>query len=511
MAALASVCMVVTTWTLGVHTAGGADQYGYVAQSELFAEGRLYVDQAVVADLPNWATESVIAPLGFTPQPEFGVPGRIVPTYAPGLPLLMTAFRLVGGADAVYLVVPLTAGLTLWLTFLLGRDLLGPVSGLFAAIWLAVSPAFLNSALVPMSDVPVSAWWLAAFVAALRPSRAAAVAAGAATALAVLTRPNLAPLAIVVALPYAMRWLKDRRQSSGIDAAIFAAAAAIGPALVGILFDYWYGSPFMSGYGPSDALFSWSFVPANLDRYPRWYLETQTAWALAFVAAPLLLPAAAATAGIGARTVAGLMLGFALLTWLAYLPYIVFDDWWYLRFLLPSYPMLLALSAAALVLALRRVPMAPTAGAALLAFLVWHGVSYSIDKGIFLLQRGELRYQKVGEYVARELPARSLFLTMQHSGSIRYYGGRTTLRYDFLPHDRLDALVAHLQSRGWSVYFVLDEWEENQEFRPRFAAANALGKLDWTPIAISDVGMRVRVYDPRDRGAAAPVVTRRIE
>lgn len=511
MAAIAAIAMAVTTWTLGVHTAGGADEYGYVAQAELFTAGKLYVDQAIVADLPDWVVEQVAAPLGFTPQPESGVRGRIVPTYSPGLPLLMAAFRLLGGPEAVYLVVPLTAGLTLWLTFLLGRDLLGPVTGLFAAIWLGISPAFLNSALVPMSDVPVSAWWLLAFVAALRPSRAAAIGAGIATTVAVLTRPNLAPLAIVIALPYALRWLKDRRPSTAIDAVAFAATAAVGPAVIGVLFDYWYGSPFLSGYGPSDALFSWSFVPANLDRYPRWYLESQTAWALAFVAAPVLLPAAAASAGFAARTVAWLMLGLALLTWLAYLPYIVFDAWWYLRFLLPSYPMLIVLSAATLVLVLRRIPLAPTAGAALLAFLVWHGVSYSIDKGIFLLQRGELRFQKVGEYVGRELPARSLFVTMQHSGSIRYYGNRTTLRYDFLPHDRLDALVAHLQARGWSVYFVLDEWEENQEFRTRFSADNALGKLDWTPIALSDVGMRVRVYDPRDRGAAQPVVTRRIE
>ena len=53
--------------------------------------------------------------------------------------------------------------------------------------------------------------------------------------------------------------------------------------------------------------------------------------------------------------------------------------------------------------------------------------------------------------------------------------------------------------------------KKTRSIRSRFSAANSLGKLDWTPIALSDVGMRVRIYDPRDRGATTPVVTRRIQ
>ena len=57
----------------------------------------------------------------------------------------------------------------------------------------------------------------------------------------------------------------------------------------------------------------------------------------------------------------------------------------------------------------------------------------SLDRDLFTIRRGEARYRTVGEFVARELPERSLFLTMQHSGSLRYYGRRTTLRYDWIP------------------------------------------------------------------------------
>ncbi len=100
-----------------------------------------------------------------------------------------------------------------------------------------------------MSDVPVSAWWLAAFVPALRTGTGLAALAGIATSLAVLTRPNLAPLAVIVALPYVVRWLRHRSLAHSVDLGIFALTAAIGPAIVAWLFNYWYGSPFLSGYG----------------------------------------------------------------------------------------------------------------------------------------------------------------------------------------------------------------------------------------------------------------------
>jgi len=216
-------------------------------------------------------------------------------------------------------------------------------------------------------------------------------------------------------------------------------------------------------------------------------------------------------AGMKPITLSWLMLGFAGVVWASYLVYMVFEEWWYLRFLLPSYPFLIALAAAALLQPLRRFERPDLVAFGVVAVIAYHGISFGADKDLFTISRGEARYKKVGEFVARELPERSLLLSMQHSGSLRYYGHRTTVRYDFLPHDRLDEVVAHFQARGWSVYIVVDEWEEDTEYRSRFSAANKLGKLDWTPIALWSVGMPVRIYDPRDRGATTPVVTRRIE
>ena len=504
----AAVAVLGLATIRGATQAGGSDSYGYIALSEMLSRGQLYLDQPIVADLPPGVGEGVLSPLGFRPQPESGVPGRLVPVYAPGLPLIMAGLRLLAGPDAVYIAVPVLAALTVWLTFVLGRDLNGPGAGLIAALWLATSPAFVNSSLTPMSDVPVSAWWLAAFVPALRTGPGLAAIAGIATSFAVLTRPNLAPLAVIVALPYVGRWLKQRTWARGVDLVAFSLTAAIGPAVVALLFTYWYGSPLLSGYGSSSSLFSWSFILPNLARYPRWFIESQTPLVLAGLAAPVLLRRRSPVAGRAPRVMlAWLMLALAALVWAAYLGYLVFEDWWYLRFLLPSYPVLLVLASAVLLVMLQRTPAPRSFAVVLVAFLAAHGIYYCLTKDVFNLAVGEARYQRVGEFVARELPNRALLLSMQHSGSLRYYSHLTTLRYDLLEPDRLDDVVAHFQARGRDVFIVIDDWEK-REFRGRFARTSTLGALDWTPFAVAAGGMPVTIYDPRDRLSTKPVETR---
>jgi hypothetical protein len=91
---------------------------------------------------------------------------------------------------------------------------------------------------------------------------------------------------------------------------------------------------------------------------------------------------------------------------------------------------------------------------------------------------------------------------MQHSGSLRLYAGRQTLRYDVLDPLWLDRVVDHLQSIGRHPYFVLDG-EEVTAFRQRFGAVNRTGALDWPPLAT--LGTNVSVYDPIERGREAPL------
>ena len=110
----------------------------------------------------------------------------------------------------------------------------------------------------------------------------------------------------------------------------------------------------------------------------------------------------------------------------------------------------------------------------------------------------EARYVTVGRYVARTLPERSAIISVVHSGSLRYYAQRETLRFDWLDPTQLEPLLDRLERLGYHPYFVLEDWEEPL-FRRRFASETPLGALDWPPRArLQEPGV-VSIYDPRDR------------
>ena len=214
----------------GTFTASGADSYGYVSQADLWLNGTLIIEQPLHDQVTwRWANWT-LSPLGYRPG-QTG--GTMVPSYAPGLPLLMAAFKFIGGDVALYSVVPLLGALAVWLTSRLGLTLAGPPAAALAAFALMVSPIFLFQLVYPMSDVPATAWWLAAIVTALGGSTLFAVLSGLAAAVAILTRPNLFPLAgLVLGLTLAHHGLNRvgvRR------AAAFTVAALPGPIAVAII------------------------------------------------------------------------------------------------------------------------------------------------------------------------------------------------------------------------------------------------------------------------------------
>jgi hypothetical protein len=104
---------------------------------------------------------------------------------------------------------------------------------------------------------------------------------------------------------------------------------------------------------------------------------------------------------------------------------------------------------------------------------------------------------------------------LQHSGSIRYYADRTTVRYDLLDPRWLDPAFDYLREQGRSPCILLKDWEE-PAFRARFAERSALGRLDWPPAAEYRTagGTRVHLYAPGDRARfvrGEPVVTERVQ
>jgi len=497
IAAAAAVATAVVGLLKGTQVAGGADAYGYVSQALLWLKGLPRQIEPLAASVPWPQAEWTFSPLGYRP----GVgPGIIVPTYPPGLPLTMSVVAGLIGSEAVYIVVPALGAVAVWLTYLLGRRVADAASGAIAAVLLAASPVFLYQLVQPMSDVPVTAWWLLSLwgAAAGRPG-----SAGFGAAAALLTRPNLAPVAApVMAAVVWHAYSAHRTPGAAVrSAALFALPPAAATAFLAWLNLRLYGSPFATGYGSISELFALANVPTNAGRYARWLVDTQTPLVLLALAAPFAgLLWRRRAPGIPSPPEASLGLAFAAVVLACYLPYSPFEEWWYLRFLLPAIPVLLVLSTPLVVALASRLP--PVARAPLLAagvaLLATHYATVAAEGGAFELRRLERRYREAGAFAARAMPSSAVLLSMQESGPLRLYGSRTTLRFDQLDPRGLDEAVAFLDRTGQRPYFVLEAWEEPQ-FRDRFARSSALGLLDWPPMAEVGSPGKVRFYDPRDR------------
>ena len=479
--AVATVCAGVR-W--GAMVAGGADSYGYVSQAGYWQRGGVIIEEDVIRPSPWPGAALTWSPLGYRPSPNRS--DAIVPIYAPGLPLLMALLQSLLGFCGAFLVVPLCGGLTIWLTYLLGRRVFDARGvALWAAGLVAASPVFLYQLMNAMSDVPVTAAWTLALVLTIsrRP-----LAAGLAMSVAIAIRPNLAPLAAVL-----LAW------TALSDGAAAAARLAGGTALsvigIGLFNARVYENELTSGYGTTGDLYSWRYVATNTRQFAAWIAGVETpivALAAAFFVVPGLLPRPVIPR---ARLLLGGSIVVVVLSYLFYRPY---DAWWYLRFLLPMWPVMMLLTAAAMEATARRWlrPAYPVVIAAAVVFFVWHGLHVAAERSAFDLGRAERRYVDVARFVASHTEPDAVILSVQHSGSLRLYADRLTLRYDALDPLWLDRVVAYLQANGRRPYFVLDGGEVDA-FRQRFGGANRSGTLDWPPMAM--LGQTIAIYDPIDR------------
>jgi 4-amino-4-deoxy-L-arabinose transferase-like glycosyltransferase len=318
----------------GTFIAADTDPYGYVSEAELIAAGTLHVDQRFTLSLPWENADLAFIPAGYKRATQAGF---IVPTYPVGLPAVMALFlRVSGSRDAVYYVVPLLGAVVVLATGMLGARVHGRFAGAAAAVLVATSAPFLLQVIQPVSDVPAMAWWTVALALAIRNSQRAALGAGLAASMAIVTRPNLVPLAALIAVWYLWRAWSERIEQGAARSrlAIFALAALPGCLAVALINNALYGSPLASGYAPFRELYRWEHVLPNLDRYPRWLVTTQT---------PFIYFGVVALWVARRRDEAWLLFAFALVVLLSYIPYGVFgrDEWGYLRFLLPAFPALL--------------------------------------------------------------------------------------------------------------------------------------------------------------------------
>lgn len=472
-----AVAVIATSIRHSQFVAAGSDAWGYLSQARMWATGTLRQPQPLMVELTDVLPREALTPLAYRPSPTGST---IVPITSPGLPLLMAAGEVVAGERAVFAVVPLLAAVAVWATWLLGSTLGSRWTGVAAAALLATSPAFLfQLTSAPMSDIPAAAFWALSLAAALHRGRWAALASGTAAGAAILVRANLLPVTIVPAALVALDRTSARR-----NLLLFGAGTIPAAAFIAALYAYWYGSPLSSGYGSLGQLYATAnFIP-NLTRYSRWLVESQTPVILLAVAAPLL---------VAHRGAAAALLAFTLAVVACYVFYTPFDAWWFLRFLLPAYPALAALTAAAIIAAAMWLPRPLRALAVLVVLFVVANrtIGYASARATFD-SGGEQKYAITGRYVAEHLPGNAVIVCELYSGSIRYYSDRTTIRFPLIASDHVDRAMAELHRLGYQPYLVVEDWEEDL-FRRQFAGRRVLDSLASRPQTELPLG-HVRIY-----------------
>ena len=515
---LAGVLAVATTivgLTWSSKAAGGSDSYGYISQAELWLNGRLEIAQPWAEQVPWPNAEHTFSPLGYRP----GTAGTtITPTYSAGLPIMMALAKFVAGHCAIFWIVPLCGGVLVLATFGVGRRVGGDGAGIVAAWLLATSPAFLFMLMQPMSDIPAAAAWMVAFWCLTSGTIRSAVAGGFAAALAVLIRPNLAPLIGIAALWFVLEWRssdKDRQRYLWQGAA-FVMAVLPGIVMTAALNALWNGSPFNSGYGTFAEIFSFSNILPNVRNYAMWLSETQTPLVFVgivalFVPARWLWPPEARRSTV---VVSGL---FVAGVWLLYCAYLIFDAWWYLRFLLPAAGFMMVGFAMVLLRVIGRgTTTGPIRGrrlvmglavALVVLLLGERGVQFAIRQAVFDQQRWEARYPIAAAIVAARTEPNAVIFSSAHSGSLRYYGGRMTLAYLSLDPGWLDRAISWLGAQGTHPYALLEE-AEVKEFKERFSSVNGAGHLAMTPSVHYDGLSKIYLFDLlRPAGSATPTET----
>ncbi len=351
--------------------------------------------------------------------------------------------------------------------------------------------------MAPMTDVPVAGFWALSFWMLLGETAAEALVAGLAAGIAVLIRPNL-----VIGVPFAGLWylIALLRVAPADRGRAFRAAAlfAVGPiaAVVAVarFNKHMYGSPFTSGYGAASDMFSAANVTANAHNYFGWLVDSQT-YVAALGLAALLIPLRRLWPAAKDRLAFIPVVLFVATLWCMYFLYTEFDVWWYLRYLLASWPFIMVgIGAVAVALVGRRgrlLQFAMTIGVILLGL---RGIGFADNAHAFALWHEDRRYVIAGQ-LARELtPDSSVIFAMQHSGSLRYYAGRVTIRYDMLQSDWIDRSIQYLSLHGIHAYLVVEDWEI-PDVRQAFEGTAAAARLDDVPLFIFHGSNTVRMYD----------------
>ena len=177
----------------------------------------------------------------------------------------------------------------------------------------------------------------------------------------------------------------------------------------------------------------------------------------------------------------------------------MFDVWSYLRFLLPALAIAAVFTGAAITAGLRRLPIQwRVAGTlAVVLGLTAHGVSQARALDTFRLADQQRRVTQVAGFLAASLPVDAVVVAGEQSGSLRYYTGRSILRWDAASPEALATAIEAVHEAGRAVVVALDAWE-HEPFRARHGGLPAMS-LEWPPAFEAGSSHRTLVWKLSDR------------
>jgi hypothetical protein len=431
---------------------GGSDNSGYFNEARLFASGRIRAPMRTLEGVPAQETPFLYVPLGF--KPAMGADAQLVPTYPPGLPLmLVSAAALIGWQHAGDLVLLLHSLAGIALVFALaGACGLSGTWALVGAAILAASPLYLFTSLQALSDVPATVWATAAVVAALRSRerRGWALASGLCIAVGFLVRPSnfLVALPVLVAVGMSPRGL-----------ALVALGALPGVAAWMAINDAAYGHILESGYGAIGNEFHRSLVMGTVRYYAHWLPLLLSPVVLLSPAIIAFSRATPRVVAVLATWAAGFLAFYASYRW-------THEQWWFLRFILPAAPALIVAGLAAVSLWLEGLKARYTVPWAALVPAVVLLCALGVEAGqggpireARAIGHGERKYGRVSVWLSAHLPKDAVLVASQSSGALFYFSDFTILRYEEMRPPVSEQVRLSVERSGRGLYAVLWPFE----------------------------------------------------
>jgi hypothetical protein len=126
-----------------------------------------------------------------------------------------------------------------------------------------------------------------------------------------------------------------------------------------------------------------------------------------------------------------------------------------------------------------------------------HGLFVARAFDTFKLRDQFRRVEQVAQAINHTAPPTAVIIAGEQSGSMRYYTGRTILRWEAATPEQFPKAIELLMKDERPIYIVLDAWE-TERFRARFPGVGP-AELDWPPMLEAGSSHRTVAWNLADR------------